>query len=96
MKKLFLTVFAFISLNSMAMTCDESVVEQVKEYIVKNNQSAIVDSASVNYLGDGFFEVYMQVRDAQSPDVWPSHDYYEVVIDAECRAWSITLVESHM
>lgn len=96
LRSLLLSTLTFVSLNSMALTCDESVVEQVKDYVYMNNENAVVDNASVSYLGEGIFEVYVQISDVKDPNNWVQHNYYEAAVDAQCRVHTITLFDSHL
>lgn len=96
LRKSLLILTVIFSSQSFALTCDQSVLEQVVNRVIKEEPTSVIENGSVENLGDGFFEVYLQISDAQYPDVWPSHNYYEAVIDAQCKVYMLTLVETHM
>ncbi|OIQ18873.1 MAG: hypothetical protein BM556_06220 [Bacteriovorax sp. MedPE-SWde] len=102
MKYSILLIASLISFSSFAdsfKTCEEKVLSTVQEKIVASGGLLAAQDGFQNYdvkwMGDGFFDVYHQVWD-KDPEVWPSHDTYEVVIGANCEIIYADLIETHM
>lgn len=95
--KIFTILLMLASFTAFGKTCEEKVSEAVVKTLAA--QELIFDTrtdSTVKYMGDGFFEVKAQVVPTDSPEQWPWHMTWEVIIDATCTITDVTLVESYI
>lgn len=95
--KIFIAILMLVTFNAFGQTCEEKVREAVVAELA--TQELVFDNRmddSVTYMGDGFFEVEASVVPSDSPEQWPWHMTWEVIIDASCKVTDITLVDSYI
>lgn len=87
-----------VSADSM-QACKNKVRGLVETQIVASGglleSSDGLSSYSVEWMGDGFFDVYYQVWD-KDPEVLPSQQMYEVVVGASCEIIYVQFVEAQI